>query len=149
MSDLSAESLARTLIQLDLPAWLDETFLYTLYSGGFARSNPHWGGFGAFALDDGQPVQSMGRFPGSPGAMRGVLAGTGQLVSAKVARSAAGTSEGYAYIEFASAETADGVLRGYNGHPIPNTEQVFKLTWASAGRSALDSAPLLTCSVLA
>ena len=43
-----------------------------------------------------------------------------------------GTSDGYAYVEFATQETADGVLRGYNGHPIPNTEHSFRLSWATA-----------------
>lgn len=42
-------------------------------------------------------------------------------------------SEGYGFIEFASRATAERVLLSYNGQPIPNTEQKFRLNWATLG----------------
>ncbi len=44
-----------------------------------------------------------------------------------------GLSEGYGFLEFRSHEAAETILRTYNGHPIPGTEQVFRLNWAAFG----------------
>ena len=42
-------------------------------------------------------------------------------------------SEGYGFVEFASHEAAEQVLRTFNGCPIPNTDQIFRLNWAAFG----------------
>ncbi|KAF6160708.1 hypothetical protein GIB67_019648 [Kingdonia uniflora] len=39
-------------------------------------------------------------------------------------------SEGYGFVEFSSRAAAEKVL-SYNGTPMPNTEQPFRLNWAS------------------
>ncbi|KHG29577.1 Polyadenylate-binding protein RBP47 [Gossypium arboreum] len=42
-----------------------------------------------------------------------------------------GQSEGYGFVEFYSREAAEKVLQSYNGSLMPNTEQAFRLNWAS------------------
>ena len=42
-------------------------------------------------------------------------------------------SEGYGFVEFATHEAAEQVLRTFNGCPIPNTDQIFRLNWAAFG----------------
>ncbi|MBA0751450.1 hypothetical protein Gogos_000371 [Gossypium gossypioides] len=42
-----------------------------------------------------------------------------------------GQSEGYGFVEFYSREAAEKVLQSYNGSLMPNTEQPFRLNWAS------------------
>lgn len=55
-----------------------------------------------------------------------------QVVSAKVIRNKqTGQSEGYGFIEFYSRATAEKVLQNYNGTMMPNTDQAFRLNWAS------------------
>lgn len=64
----------------------------------------------------------------------GIFAGTNQLVSVKLIRNrATGASEGYAFLEFRTHEAADTILKTYNGHPIPNTDLIFRLNWAAYG----------------
>ena len=64
----------------------------------------------------------------------GIFAGTNQLISVKLIRNrATGASEGYAFLEFRAHEAADTILKTYNGHPIPNTDLVFRLNWAAYG----------------
>ena len=41
--------------------------------------------------------------------------------------------EGYGFIEFVSRAAAERVLQSYNGVPMPNSEQNFRLNWASLG----------------
>lgn len=61
-------------------------------------------------------------------------AGTGQLVNVKIIRNKnTAVSEGYGFVEFASHEAAEQVLRTFNGCPIPNTDQIFRLNWAAFG----------------
>lgn len=61
-------------------------------------------------------------------------AGTGQLVSVKIIRNKnTAVSEGYGFVEFATHEAAEQVLRTFNGCPIPNTDQIFRLNWAAFG----------------
>ena len=61
-------------------------------------------------------------------------AGTGQLVNVKIIRNKnAAVSEGYGFVEFATHEAAEQVLRTFNGWPIPNTDQIFRLNWAAFG----------------
>ncbi|OUZ99818.1 RNA recognition motif domain [Macleaya cordata] len=57
---------------------------------------------------------------------------TGEVVSIKVIRNKqTGQSEGYGFVEFFSRATAEKVLQDYNGTAMPNTEQPFRLNWAS------------------
>lgn len=64
----------------------------------------------------------------------GVFGPTNQLVSVKLIRNrSTGVSEGYAFLEFSTHEAADSILKTYNGHPIPNTDLVFRLNWAAYG----------------
>lgn len=74
-----------------------------------------------------------------------LFAGTGELVTVKVIRSkSTNLSEGYGFVEFRTHAAAENVLRTYNGHPIPNTEQVFRLNWAAfgVGKAATDGGPV-------
>lgn len=59
---------------------------------------------------------------------------TFQVISVKVIRNKqTGQSEGYGFIELVSRVAADRVIQMYNGQVMPNSEQVFKLNWASSG----------------
>ncbi|CAL8466292.1 g5828 [Coccomyxa elongata] len=63
-----------------------------------------------------------------------IFVGTGQLVSVKIIRNKnTAVSEGYGFVEFATHEAAEQVLRTFNGCPIPNTDQIFRLNWAAFG----------------
>ena len=42
-------------------------------------------------------------------------------------------SEGYGFVEFTSHAAAERVLQTYNGTLMPQTEQAFRLNWASFG----------------
>ena len=42
-----------------------------------------------------------------------------------------GTSLGYGFIEFEDKEIANNALKQLNGQPLPNSNKVFKLNWAS------------------
>ncbi|XP_042501037.1 polyadenylate-binding protein RBP47-like isoform X2 [Macadamia integrifolia] len=57
---------------------------------------------------------------------------TGEVFSIKVIRNKqTGQSEGYGFVEFFSRPAAEKVLQNYNGTTMPNTEQPFRLNWAS------------------
>ncbi|XP_010926371.2 polyadenylate-binding protein RBP47 [Elaeis guineensis] len=57
---------------------------------------------------------------------------TGEVVSIKVIRNKkTGQSEGYGFVEFFSHAAAEKVLQNFNGYAMPNTEQLFRLNWAS------------------
>ncbi|KAG6685745.1 hypothetical protein I3843_12G128000 [Carya illinoinensis] len=75
---------------------------------------------------------------------------TGEVVSAKVIRNKqTGVSESYGFIEFVSRAAADRVLQTYNGTLMPNTEQNFRLNWATlgAGERRQDDGPDYTIFV--
>ncbi|OIV93272.1 hypothetical protein TanjilG_23113 [Lupinus angustifolius] len=60
------------------------------------------------------------------------FAHTGEVVSAKVIRNKlTGQSEGYGFVEFYSRATAEKVLQNYSGATMPNTDQPFRMNWAS------------------
>ncbi|URE30069.1 RNA-binding protein C23E6.01c [Musa troglodytarum] len=64
----------------------------------------------------------------------GCFVHTGEVVSVKVIRNKqTGQSEGYGFIEFVSRAAADRILQTYNGQVMPNTEQAFRLNWATCG----------------
>lgn len=55
-----------------------------------------------------------------------------QVASIKLIRNKqTGQSERYGFIEFVSHEAAEKVLQTYNGTIMPNTDQAFRLNWAS------------------
>ncbi|GMH17706.1 hypothetical protein Nepgr_019547 [Nepenthes gracilis] len=57
---------------------------------------------------------------------------TGEIASIKVIRNKqTGLSEGYGFVEFYSHATADKVLESYAGIMMPNTDQPFRLNWAT------------------
>ncbi|KAK1277222.1 Polyadenylate-binding protein RBP47 [Acorus gramineus] len=57
---------------------------------------------------------------------------TGEVLSIKVIRNKqTGHSEGYGFVEFHSHAAAEKVLQTYNGTVMPNTDQPFRLNWAS------------------
>ncbi|XP_031266631.1 polyadenylate-binding protein RBP47-like [Pistacia vera] len=66
---------------------------------------------------------------------------TGQVSNVKVIRNKhTGLSEGYGFVEFFTRAAADKVLQSYNGSVMPNTEQPFRLNWATfAGDRRIDS----------
>ncbi|OWM80751.1 hypothetical protein CDL15_Pgr006781 [Punica granatum] len=60
------------------------------------------------------------------------FASTGEIASIKVIRNKqTGLSEGYGFVEFFSHATAEKVLQNYSGILMPNTEQPFRLNWAT------------------
>uniref|UniRef100_A0A5B7ADD8 Putative polyadenylate-binding protein RBP47-like isoform X2 n=1 Tax=Davidia involucrata TaxID=16924 RepID=A0A5B7ADD8_DAVIN len=60
------------------------------------------------------------------------FASTGELASIKVIRNKqTGLSEGYGFVEFFSHAAAEKVLPNYTGRVMPNTEQPFRLNWAT------------------
>ena len=57
-----------------------------------------------------------------------------QVISVKIIRNKlTGLPEGYGFIEFTSHSAAEKVLQTYSGTQMPQTEQVFRLNWASFG----------------
>ncbi|XP_008813036.2 polyadenylate-binding protein RBP47-like isoform X1 [Phoenix dactylifera] len=57
---------------------------------------------------------------------------TGEVVSIKVIRNKqTGQSEGYGFVEFYTRAAAEKVLQNFVGHIMPNTDQPFRLNWAS------------------
>ncbi|XP_031118904.1 polyadenylate-binding protein RBP47-like [Ipomoea triloba] len=65
--------------------------------------------------------------------LRSCFSTTGEVASIKVIRNKqTGFSEGYGFVEFYSHAAADKVLHSYScGVPMPNTEQPFRLNWAT------------------
>ncbi|XP_077213019.1 polyadenylate-binding protein RBP47-like [Tasmannia lanceolata] len=60
------------------------------------------------------------------------FAHTGEVISIKVIRNKqTGQSEGYGFVEFLSHAAAEKVLQTYTGTAMPNTDQPFRLNWAS------------------
>uniref|UniRef100_A0A6N2KGD2 RRM domain-containing protein n=1 Tax=Salix viminalis TaxID=40686 RepID=A0A6N2KGD2_SALVM len=66
---------------------------------------------------------------------------TGEVSSVKIIRNKqTGQLEGYGFVEFYSRAAAEKVLQSYSGSMMPNTEQPFRLNWASfAGERRADS----------
>ncbi|XP_020090534.1 polyadenylate-binding protein RBP47-like [Ananas comosus] len=60
------------------------------------------------------------------------FAHTGEVISIKVIRNKqTGMSEGYGFVEFYTHEAAEKALQSFAGHIMPNTDQPFRLNWAS------------------
>ncbi|XP_057428180.1 polyadenylate-binding protein RBP47C-like isoform X2 [Lotus japonicus] len=78
------------------------------------------------------------------------FASIGEINSIKVIRNkSTGLSEGYGFVEFYSHSTAEKVLQTYAGMLMPNTEQPFRLNWAtfSTGDKRSDNVPDLSIFV--
>ncbi|KAI7736449.1 hypothetical protein M8C21_011844 [Ambrosia artemisiifolia] len=64
--------------------------------------------------------------------LRNCFASTGEVASIKVIRNKqTGFSEGYGFVEFFSHSAAEKVLQTYTSIAMPNTEQPFRLNWAT------------------
>ncbi|KAK4796851.1 hypothetical protein SAY86_029177 [Trapa natans] len=62
------------------------------------------------------------------------FAHTGEVLSAKVIRNKqTGLPEGYGFIEFTTRAAADRILQTYNGSLMPNSDQNFRMNWATLG----------------
>ena len=73
-----------------------------------------------------------------------------QIASIKIIRKKqTGLSGGYGFVEFFSHATAEKVLQNYSGMYMPNTEQPFRLNWASfsTGEKRSDNASDLSIFV--
>ncbi|GLT47016.1 hypothetical protein SLA2020_207380 [Shorea laevis] len=82
--------------------------------------------------------------------LHGCFASTGEIVSIKVIRNKhTGLSEGYGFVEFYTHATAEKVLQNYGGILMPNTEQPFRLNWAtfSTGEKHSENGPDLSIFV--
>ncbi|KAI8552806.1 hypothetical protein RHMOL_Rhmol06G0296700 [Rhododendron molle] len=78
------------------------------------------------------------------------FAHTGQVMSVKVIRNKlTAQPEGYGFIEFTSRAAAESILQTYNGALMPNTEQSFRMNWATlgAGERRADDTPDYTVFV--
>lgn len=78
------------------------------------------------------------------------FAQAGELASVKVIRNKqSGQPEGYGFLEFQSRAAAERVLQTYNGSLMPNSEQTFRLNWATlgAGERRADDGPDYTIFV--
>lgn len=59
---------------------------------------------------------------------------TGDVATVKIIRNKqTGQPEGYGFIEFRSRAGAENALQTFNGTPMPNSEQNFRLNWATLG----------------
>ncbi|KMZ71279.1 Polyadenylate-binding protein RBP47B [Zostera marina] len=66
--------------------------------------------------------------------LSGCFSHTGELLSIKIIRNKiTGQPEGYGFVEFVSHAAAERILQTYNGTPMPGTELMFRLNWASFG----------------
>ncbi|XP_028802963.1 polyadenylate-binding protein RBP47 isoform X1 [Neltuma alba] len=78
------------------------------------------------------------------------FASTGEISSIKVIRNKqTGLSEGYGFVEFYSHATAENILQNYGSILMPNTDQPFRLNWAtfSTGDKRSDNVPDLSIFV--
>ncbi|KAL6975286.1 Polyadenylate-binding protein rbp45 [Sarracenia purpurea var. burkii] len=78
------------------------------------------------------------------------FAQSGELSTVKVIRNKqTGQPEGYGFIEFINRAAAERVLQTYNGTLMPNSEQNFRLNWATlgAGERRADEGPDYTIFV--
>ncbi|XP_073139420.1 polyadenylate-binding protein RBP47-like [Henckelia pumila] len=64
--------------------------------------------------------------------LRNCFASTGEVAAIKVIRNKqTGSSEGYGFVEFYTHAAAEKVLQSYSCLTMPNTDQLFRLNWAS------------------
>ena len=64
--------------------------------------------------------------------LHGCFGHTGEVIFIKVIRNKqTGKSEGYGFVEFFTHAVADKVIQTFAGHLMPNSDQPFRLNWAS------------------
>ncbi|KAI0507120.1 hypothetical protein KFK09_013238 [Dendrobium nobile] len=64
--------------------------------------------------------------------LHGCFGHTGEVIFIKVIRNKqTGKSEGYGFVEFFTHAAADKVIQTFTGHLMPNSDQPFRLNWAS------------------
>ncbi|XXG94889.1 hypothetical protein Hte_001148 [Hypoxylon texense] len=89
----------------------------------------------AFPSDSARQTLWMGELAGwmDEGFIRTLFQSTmNENVQVKIIRDRHSGSAGYCFVEFANPEAAQKALQ-LNGTPIPNTDRVFRLNWASGG----------------
>ncbi|CAF1705108.1 BnaC03g40810D [Brassica napus] len=76
---------------------------------------------------------------------------TGEVSSVKVIRNKLTCqSEGYGFVEFLTRAAAEELLQNFNGSVMPNSEQLFRLNWASFStgeKRAVENGPELSIFV--
>lgn len=88
-----------------------------------------------FPSDSARQTLWMGELAGwmDEGFIRTLFQSTlSENVQVKIIRDRHSGSAGYCFVEFASPDAAQKALQ-LNGSPIPNTDRVFRLNWASGG----------------
>ncbi|KAK6953982.1 hypothetical protein Daesc_003944 [Daldinia eschscholtzii] len=88
-----------------------------------------------FPSDSARQTLWMGELAGwmDEGFIRTLFQSTlNENVQVKIIRDRHSGSAGYCFVEFATPEAAQKALQ-LNGTPIPNTDRVFRLNWASGG----------------
>ncbi|KAI8599002.1 hypothetical protein EDD21DRAFT_308626 [Dissophora ornata] len=74
--------------------------------------------------------------------IRGAWYSAGEQVSVKMIRDKyTGASAGYCFVELSSPAAAAKAITALNGVPIPSTNKVFKLNWATGGGIASSTGP--------
>ncbi|KAI5858271.1 RNA-binding domain-containing protein [Durotheca rogersii] len=89
----------------------------------------------AFGSDSARQTLWMGELAGwmDESFIRSLFQTTlNENVQVKIIRDRHSGSAGYCFVEFATPEAAQKALQ-LNGTPIPNTDRVFRLNWASGG----------------
>ncbi|GFY86887.1 RNA-binding protein 47C' [Actinidia rufa] len=90
----------------DLHSWMDEDYLNSCFAS------------------TGESVHGIGNSK--------VCVMLKMVTSIKVIRNKqTGLSEGYGFVEFFSHAAADKIMQNYTGKTMPNTEQPFRLNWAT------------------
>ncbi|KAK1302781.1 Polyadenylate-binding protein RBP47 [Acorus calamus] len=108
-SEASSSEENKTVWIGDLHYWMDENYLHNCFS------------------HTGEELAQANQFAAVY--MQGF---NSRVLSIKVIRNKqTGHSEGYGFVEFHSHAAAEKVLQTYNGTVMPNTDQPFRLNWAS------------------
>ncbi|KAG6477961.1 hypothetical protein ZIOFF_061393 [Zingiber officinale] len=115
--DAAADEEKRTIWVGDLQYWMDENYLHSCF-GHTGECDTHW---------DDQHKQFKATLCSMLNQQHPM-----QVVSIKVIRNKqTGQSEGYGFVEFHSHVTAEKILQDFSSHFMPNTDQLFRLNWAS------------------
>ncbi|THU53108.1 hypothetical protein C4D60_Mb10t10950 [Musa balbisiana] len=124
--EAAAEDEKRTIWVGDLQYWMDENYLHSCFghTGEEFGAVPTYSGLLSVFLKYHRISQSdLDHLSGLT---------VGHVISIKVIRNKqTGQSEGYGFVEFLSHATSEKVLQNFSNHPMPNTDQPFRLNWAS------------------
>ncbi|URE44980.1 RNA-binding protein [Musa troglodytarum] len=142
--EAAAEDEKRTIWVGDLQYWMDENYLHSC----FGHTGEEFGAVPTYSGLLSAPFYLLILKTASVGEHQMVffsyhrisqsdldcLSGlkVGHVISIKVIRNKqTGQSEGYGFVEFHSHGTAEKVLQNFSNHLMPNTDQPFRLNWAS------------------